>query len=54
MPQNNAAHIGQTDSRSFEISSAVESLKHTKEFVAVTHVEAYSVIPDENNVLLLI
>ena len=51
MAEDDSPHIGQTDARTLEISRSMETLKHAKELVGITHIEPDPIIAHEENVL---
>src|SRR6266496_2617352 len=50
MAKDDSPHIGQTDAGALEISRSMESLKHAKELVGITHIEPDPIIANEKNV----
>src|SRR5262245_664707 len=54
VPVNDTPHVGQSDARAFEFARAVQALKDTKQLVHITHVEAGSVVANEEHRLLVV
>src|SRR5437667_5792942 len=50
MTKDNSPHIGQTNAGTLEISRSMESLKHAKQLVGITHIEPDAIIAHEKNV----
>src|SRR5207247_11147286 len=50
MAKDDSPHIGQTDAGALEISRSMETLKHAKELVGITHIEPDPIIAHEENV----
>jgi hypothetical protein len=51
---DDALHNRQAHSRPFKLFGAVQALEYTEEFVSVGHIEAYAVVFDKIDVLLLL
>ena len=50
VPEHDSANIGETDARALEFRLRMEALEYSKELVDILHVEADSVVTDEERV----
>src|SRR5215475_11175269 len=53
VPVNDSLDGGQTNSGSWKFAGGVQALKHTKQSVGISHIEARTVIADEKCLRLL-
>src|SRR5437899_1510427 len=53
VPLDDAAHIGEADSRALEFIGAVKPLEHPEELVRVLHVETHAIVPHEEHGLVV-
>ena len=49
MAMNNPTNVGEPNTGSFKLIDSVQSLKYSKQFGGVLHVESHAIVADEKN-----